>query len=214
MKRKFILGALALFMTTGFVNAQTQFGIKGGYNNSKIVTDKDGTTTKGVSGFNAGVVADIGITEMFSVRTGLDVQSKGAQLANNNVTGTLTANPLYLEVPVTFNVNFPLGAAVDLYAGAGPYVAMGVGGKLKSTGALWGYAKDSNEPIKWGSDNNSDLKRMDAGLNVGGGLKFNNRFGVHVQYGIGLVDISTDKSKAFFNKVNNRAFGVSGILYF
>jgi len=214
MIRRVIIGALALFVTVAAVNAQTQFGIKGGYNNSKFATDNDGTTTEGVSGFNAGLVADIGITEMFSIRTGLDVQSKGARLMNNNLTGKVTANPLYLELPVTFNVNFPLGVASSMYAGAGPYLGVGVGGKIKSTEALWGYAKDSDEPIEWGSDNNSDLKRLDAGLNVGGGVKFNNRFGVHVQYGFGLVDVSTDKTELFYNKINNRTFGASGIFYF
>ena len=157
MKKVFV-GAVALFVTIGAVSAQTtQFGIKGGYNNSKIITDKSGTTSKSVSGFNTGVVADIGITDMFSVRTGLDLQSKGAELMDNKITGKITANPLFLEIPVNLNVNFPLSNNVDMYAGAGPYVAFGVGGKLKSTGALFGYAKDYSESIKWGNDNNADL---------------------------------------------------------
>lgn len=213
MIRKVIIGALALFVTAGAVNAQTtQFGVKGGYNLSKITTDEDGTTSKGLSGFNAGLVADIGITEMFSVRTGLDLQSKGGVLSENNATGKLTANPLYLEIPATFNVNFPLGGNVKLYAGAGPYVAFGVGGKYKASGSFWGLV-DGEEAIKWGSDNDDHMKRVDGGVIVGGGLKFNDKFGIHTQYGIGLVN--TDPGSAQDSrKNNNRTFGVSGIVYF
>lgn len=210
MKRKLIVGAMALFMTLGYANAQTQFGIKGGYNNAKITTDESGTTTKGLSTFNAGLVADIGITDMFSVRTGLDLQGKGAKWSSS--LGTATVNPLYLELPVTFTVNFPVGANTALYAGAGPFVGVGVGGKLKTTGTFWGLA-DGSRNLKFGNENGDDLKKVDAGLNVAGGLKFNEKFGLHVQYGIGLVN-TAPKADADTRKNNTRTFGVSGIFYF
>lgn len=210
MIRKVIIGAIALFVTAGAVNAQTQFGIKGGYNNAKMTTDESGTTSKGLSTFNAGVVADIGITEMFSVRTGLDLQGKGTQW--DFAGGTAKFNPLYLELPVTFTVNFPMGAATKMYAGAGPFVGVGVGGKIKTEGTYLGIANGS-EPIKFGNENGDHLKRLDAGVNVAGGLKFNDKFGVHVQYGIGLVN-TAPTANADNRKNNTRTFGVSGIFYF
>lgn len=211
MIRKVVIGALALFVTAGAVNAQTtQFGIKGGYNSAAITTDEDGSKSKSLSTFNAGVVADIGITDMFSVRTGLDLQGKGTRW--DFAGGTAKLNPLYLELPVTFTANFPLGATTDLYAGAGPFVGVGVGGKLKTNGTVWGVA-DGDRSINFGNDNGDDLKRVDAGLNVAGGLKFNDQFGLHVQYGIGLVN-TAPKADADNRKYNTRTFGVSGIFYF
>ncbi len=211
MIRKVIIGALALFVTAGAVHAQTNFGIKGGYNSAKLTTDESGTTSKSISSFNAGLVADIGITEMFSVRTGLDVQGKGGKLMNNSF-GTYTENPVYLELPVTFTVNFPLGASTKLYAGAGPFVGVGVAGKAKLLDTPAGVA-DYDRNIEWGSDDNSDRRRVDAGLNVAGGLQFNNRFGIHTQYGIGLVNTIPGQN-ADSRKNNTRTFGVSGIIYF
>lgn len=218
MKRKFILGVLALFMTAGFVNAQTQFGVKGGLNLAKITDDTKAYTTKSLPTFNAGLVADIGITEMFSVRTGLDLQGKGVRWeskVDDKNYGQKDLKPLYLEVPVTFTVNFPLGGAAKLYAGAGPYVGVGIAGNSKFKTVINGSevsAFSEKSKIKWGNENDSELKRIDAGANVAGGLTFNNRFGVHVQYGIGLVNISPGTNNR--KKNNTRTFGVSGIFYF
>lgn len=213
MIKKVIIGALALVVTAGSVSAQTtQFGVKGGVNLAKI-TDSDGDVdAEALTSFNAGLVADIGITEMFSVRTGLELQGKGSKnswsvLGVETVTKT---TPLYLEIPATFTVNFPLGGNTKLYAGAGPYVAFGVGGKHTVT-TDGDEIYDDN--IEWGNDNDSHYKRVDGGLNVAGGVTFNNKFGIHTQYGIGLVNINSgteDDSRKF----NNRVFGLSGILYF
>ena len=210
MIRKVVIGAFALFVTAGAVNAQTQFGIKGGYHAAAMTTDESGTKSKSLSSFNAGVVADIGITEMFSVRTGLDLQGKGTQWGVAGGTGKL--NPLYLELPVTFTVNFPLGDATKLYAGAGPFVGVGVGGKFKTTGTFWGLA-DGERSLNFGNETGDDLKKVDGGVNVAGGLKFNEKFGLHVQYGIGLVN-TAPKADADNRKNNTRTFGVSGIFYF
>ena len=218
MIRKVIIGAFALFLTAATVNAQTtQFGVKGGLNIAKITNDEDGNTTKSLPSFNAGLVADVGITPMFSVRTGLDVQGKGARweskVNDENYVQT-DLRPIYLEIPATFTVNFPMGAGTKLYAGAGPYVGFGIAGNSNIKTVVNGDVVDAlsdKDKIEWGNENGK-LKRLDAGANVAGGVTFNNKFGLHLQYGIGLVDIDggNDNSK----KNNTRTFGVSGIIYF
>lgn len=219
MKRKLIIGALALLMTGGIVNAQTQFGVKAGFNGAQMTKADGAIKNEMLPSFNAGLVADIGITEMFSVRTGLDLQGKGYRAkSDNGALGTYDYkfSPLYLEIPVNFTVNFPVGANVKLYAGTGPYVAFGVGGKIKGSGTnvpiIGSFSND--KAIKFGSDNDAQLKRVDAGMNVVGGLTFNNRFGVNVQYGIGLVNTVPGETNSSNYKSQHRVLGVSGIFYF
>ena len=211
MMRKLITGMLFLTLSVGFVSAQTQFGIKGGYNASKLVAEKGGYTSKNLSSFNAGVVADIDLAPALTVRTGLEIAGKGGKYESN--VGNLEIKPLYLEVPFTLNVNLPISQAVKVYAGAGPYVGVGIGGKIKTSGTPLDIFND-NVDIKWGSDNKSHLKRVESGLNVGAGLKFNKRVGLHVQYELGLTDNATDFSKTAFGKMTGRNLGVSGIVYF
>ena len=207
-----MIGALALFVTAGAVNAQsTKFGVKGGLNLAGVTNNNGEISTDRMPTFHAGVVADLGITEMFSVRTGLDLQGKGYKYTM--LGKEYKSNPLYLEIPVNFTVNFPLGAATKLYAGAGPYVAFGVGGKYPQIDG-------SKENIKFTKDQTlttyipgREYKPLDAGANVVGGLTFNEKFGINLQYGIGLIN--TVPEGANDSKANKHGvFGVGGVFYF
>ncbi|OJU28673.1 MAG: hypothetical protein BGN92_01445 [Sphingobacteriales bacterium 41-5] len=215
MIRKVIIGALALFVTAGAVNAQTQFGIKGGFNAANMTNDNGSTTdTKRLPTFHAGVVADLGITEMFSVRTGLDLQSKGWKYTYGST--EYSSNPLYLELPVNFTVNFPVANSVKMYVGAGPYVAYGVGGKVKATSG----SSSVDDKINFTKEQTvaswipgREYKPLDAGANVIGGVTFNNKFGINLQYGLGMVNTVPESSND--NKANkHRVFGVGGVFYF
>lgn len=216
MIRKVIIGALALFVTAGAVHAQTNFGIKGGFNAARTSNANGDVTTEMLPSFHAGLVADIGITEMFSVRTGLDLQGKGRKYTylNNN---EYSENPLYVELPVNFTVNFPLGAT-KIYVGAGPYISAGVAGKVKET------LTNTSREITWGNDdpvNNPSgdrfsgmYKRFDAGANIIGGVTFNDRFGINLQYGMGLVNSIPGESTSSDYSRKHRVFGVGGVVYF
>ncbi|MCH5688316.1 PorT family protein [Niabella sp. W65] len=108
MKRKMIIGAVALLVTAGVANAQgfaeAKFGIKGGWNSANITNNKGGETddSKRLNTFNAGVVGAIPLGSTFEIRTGLDLQSKGTKVSWDNAAGKGFAktNPLYLELPV------------------------------------------------------------------------------------------------------------------
>jgi len=109
MKNKFIIGALALLLGAGAVQAQDfarpKFGIKAGWNNSNITNGREGNLddSKRLNSFNAGVVGVIPLGSTFEIRTGLDLQSKGTESSTSLVDGvksTYKVNPLYLELPV------------------------------------------------------------------------------------------------------------------
>ncbi len=226
MKMKFLTIAMVSLLVTGYVNAQTRFGVKGGFNLAGMTYNSSGNVDNknSLPTFHAGLAADFPITEMFSVKSGLELQSKGLKYENtiSGVHYKQTSNPLYLELPVNFAVNFPLGDKTKLYVGGGPYAAVGIAGKNKweySSGA--GTAKGSST-IQWGNDNpaagdpgsNGQYKRFDAGANVIGGLDFG-KFAIHTQYGLGLINTYPGSSNSGSDRNNrHRVFGVGGILYF
>ncbi|GAB3428179.1 porin family protein [Niabella aquatica] len=236
MKRTCILGALALLGIAGAAQAQgfadAKIGIKGGWNNSNITNGKEGNLddSKRLNSFNAGVVGAIPLGSTFEIRTGLDLQSKGTESSTaitNGVKTTYKVNPMYLELPVNVAVMLPFNERVKAYIGAGPYAALGIAGKLKTSVETNGTTTTSSRNIKWGNDNPLDsddrrgtvgsgqFKRFDFGANIIGGIDFG-KFGVHAQYGIGLTNTAPGGSNENNANKNNqhRVVGVSGVFYF
>ncbi len=97
---------------------------------------------------------------------------------------------LYTDVPVVIG---------NIYFGAGPYVGIGLSGKVKVTGTT------ESQDIKFGSD--GDFKRTDFGLNGIAGLEFKGGFLVGLNYDLGLTDIGNDGTSESATK--NRVFGLS-----
>ncbi|MFV0606429.1 MAG: outer membrane beta-barrel protein [Niabella sp.] len=226
MIRKVIIGAFVMVATVGAVNAQTKVGFKGGYNLAKITYNNNGDVTDkaGLSTFNAGLAVDATIADIFSIRTGLELQGKGSKYTATSSLGTYehTVNPLYIELPLNFTVNIPMGGNSKIFVGAGPYAAVGITGKDKWT-ATTGVSETKGErTIDWGNDNpvsgdngdQGDFKRFDAGANVIGGIDLG-KFAVQAQYGIGLLNNLPGGENSTDNRNNqHRVFGISGILYF
>lgn len=107
-----------------------------------------------------------------------------------------------------------MGGATKLYVGAGPYIAVGVGGKVKATSG----STTLDDKIEFTKDKTIALpfqqyKPVDAGANIIGGVTFNDKFGINLQYGIGLVNTTPEAASS--NKANkHRVLGVGGIFYF
>ncbi|MCH5597242.1 outer membrane beta-barrel protein [Niabella ginsengisoli] len=187
--------------------------------------------SKSLNSFNAGVIGAIPLGSTFEIRTGLDFQSKGTESENSDGTITNKVNPMYLELPVNVAVMLPLNEKMKAYIGAGPYAALGLGGKLKTTTTVDGQTNTTSRNINWGNDNpadpnenstglqgtvgSGDFKRFDFGANIIAGLDFG-KFGVHAQYGIGLTNTNPGRSNEDNANKNNqhRAIGVSGVFYF
>src|SRR5690606_5404269 len=106
----------------------------------------------------------------------------------------ITFNPQYLEIPVNLVFKTPTGNA-KFFAGAGPYVAMGVGGRFKGTGLF-----EFDEKIKYSDDDplTSEeegagafrVKRFDYGLNGTIGIEASNLV-ISANYGLGLAKLQS-----------------------
>lgn len=206
-------------------SAQTspvKFGVKAGVTFPKFSvsgTESEGETFKTNTSFYVGGTVDFPISEMFSVQPGLSLIGKGGKQdytesgslngAAYNVSVTSKRSLMYVELPVNFVANFAVGDG-KVFVGAGPYYALAVSGKDKdeSKGSVGGASssESSESDVKFGSNNDADMKRGDFGVNFLAGYQLSNGFNIHAGYGLGLSDISNSDSNSF--KATNKVFSV------
>jgi hypothetical protein len=163
--------------------------------------------------FHIGGVVDLPLTEALSVEGSLLFSLKGVRSVEESgeFTYILNGNLFYFNLPVVIKYTHDLGN-IRLYGLAGPYMALGIGGKYKDIVEYDGDRDTDTEAVEWGNDSeNDDLKRPDAGLHIGAGV----RLGViqaGLFYELGLANISSYTGNGY--KIKNRAFGITGSYYF
>jgi hypothetical protein len=240
MKKHFVAMATIAAAIMGSAKAQDLNGpvkanpnpggiyIRGGYNLANISINNNGDVndSKGLSTFHAGFIADIPVADILSVQTGLLLNGQGSKAynyADNSNTSSnyvkYRFNPLYLQLPVSLALKFPISENARLFVAAGPYAEMGIGGKATTEVNVAGNTSSSSSNIKFDNDNpttsdeegaNYDhLKRFDYGLNFGGGLEID-RFIIGVNYGLGLskINSTSDNNSNDNNKYRTWSFGV------
>ena len=119
---------------------------------------------------------------VFYVQTGLYLQNKGYKEKEGDY--ELTANPMYLEIPVLASYRYNFSDAAQLQINVGPYFAYGVGGKIKET--------DEGDEDKWDcfGDKGADWKRFDCGLQIGAGLTIAKNYYIGAAYEFGFSNIA------------------------
>ncbi len=194
----------------------SNFGLKGGLNLSNmLIKDDDETYSddfKMKPGFHVGAMAEFPLSEIFSFETGLFLSTKGYKISEEETLMGETlkmetkANLLYLDIPLTAKATFDLGGA-KIYGVFGPYVGMGLSGKGKEEVTYDGETETEEEDVEWGSDKEKDdLKRLDFGLTMGGGVEINS-IQIGLTYALGLANISSYTD--YGTKINNRVLGLS-----
>lgn len=177
------------------LHAQT-FGVRGGLSMANMLEkDEDGTYSGDYQmnpGFHAGVSLDFPILEMVSFETGLLLNTKGFKITEeeDGVDVTAKANLYYADIPLTLKVSGEVSEGVKLFVLAGPYVGIGLSGKVTAEGSAEGFNVSVDEDINWGSGEEDDLKRLDYGITAGAGLEL---MGIKVglSYDFGLANVSS-----------------------
>jgi hypothetical protein len=229
--KKIILSAGAFCLLTLTAMAQVKrsenrggFMVKAGVNFANVSVTDNGRVDDAhmLTSFHAGVGADLALSEGLSLQPALLLTGKGSKTQYGQSTSATywkaTSNPLYVELPVNVVGKIPLTEYTRIYVGAGPYVAMGVGGKNKVEGKTLGIASSSERDIVYSNDNpfthveeNSGygkLKRFDYGLNALAGLDFN-KFAIGANYGYGLAKINSNTANNANDKGKHRVFSLS-----
>ena len=150
---------LGMFALAGF--SQVKWDAKFGMNFSNMTKFED---TKALPGFQLGVGMDYGFSENWSLQSGLMISSKGYKVKEGEYKET--TRPIYLDIPILAAYKFNISDNTKFVINAGPYLAIGLGGKYKVDGI------DESEKI-FGDDG---WKRFDLGIQYGIGLELSDRY--------------------------------------
>lgn len=191
---KTILATALAFISINVITAQNNdkkdnststagFGIKGGVNFSNMYTE-DVDDENMLTGFNAGIFAEMPLTESISLRPELNFTTKGSELKYNNAlfsgAGKFSLN--YVELPVLLQAKF--GNTFSIHFG--PYAAYLVDAKIKNQTSTGTFDFENNI-------NEDDLNRFEAGVAAGVGLDFDN-FGIGARYNYGLTTVGKEQT--------------------
>lgn len=217
MKRiSILLIAITAFLLQ--VKAQKLY-VQGGLNLANITKTTDGRTEDNniLASFNVGFMGQLEVAPAFAIESGLLLTGRGSKAetyfngGNDYVKSRF--NPLYLEMPLNAVVKIPLGTPGNggIFFNAGPYAAIGIGGKSKRETRFLGTNSSSTSSIEFSNDDPftseqddaayDKLKRFDFGLNFGGGIEFKHIM-FKVNYGLGLTKINSTESNNNANDKN------------
>jgi len=189
--KKLILST-ALFITgLALVNAQSdskdvQLGIKGGLNSSTISGDDLGDLDSRTS-FNAGLVAEIPLTERLSFQPEVLYSGQGfdvREIDQDNIVDTdenIEYQLDYIQVPLLLKAYIVKGLSVE----AGPQFGFKIHEEFD-------YQPNSDGgDIEIDSDD-SYVKDFDTSIALGAAYKFDNGFFLSGRYNLGVTDIFED----------------------
>lgn len=186
------LCALTLFISASFGmlhaqdnNVNTEFGVKGGFNMSNLISDGDNEPNDEniLYGFNAGVYATLPISDFVAIQPEILFTTKGSELEYDNAfaSGNAKFRLNYIEVPLLVRVNITKNFNVH----AGGYASYLVSSKVTGDGTF-----DFNEDI-----DTDDLNKFDAGVSAGVGVDFN-PISIGLRYNYGLTTVGKERTVA------------------
>jgi hypothetical protein len=160
---KIVIVIAALFVVST-VQAQFRFGVKGGYNVSKVKFNREVFRADNINGFHIGPTVEV-------MDGWMDVAVLYSQRGFKSDKSTVRNS--YLDIPVNMKLKLSL-PLVSPYLAAGPYISLRVAGDK-----LWSVS-DKVEQIK--------AKNFGAGLNFAAGAEIFNLLQLSVTYSLGLTD--------------------------
>jgi hypothetical protein len=217
MKKIFLLIILAAAMQPLFAQS-VKFGIKAGLNESTADLGKIQSTVSSLSGFNAGVFADVEFGKL-TIEPAIFYTTKGYNtktviMSNQPVqnpdpypfkaTGKVAYN--YLEVPINALYDIPVGP-MKIFIGGGPYLGIALSGTRNGTTTVGGVTTvmPANN-ITFGSGTN-DFSRTDFGINALAGITLKNGLLFSFDYGYGLTNTINRNNSQIKNRVLSLSVG-------
>jgi len=209
---KLALTILLLCIAQANLFAQN-FGIKAGVNfsNAKITMGNTIMSEDFLwnTGFHIGPIVDFPVSKSFSVETGAIFNTKGYH--TNSQTSFLgislgaksKTSLTYIDIPITAKLSYPVGN-LTVFLNAGPYLGIGISGKTTVEANVSTISGSDEYEVVWGNDDDSDLKRIDYGLSLGAGVRFNS-IEIGASYGLGLANLATSEDA----KMNHQVIGIS-----
>lgn len=227
MKKKAIIlctTLLSLFAINSQAQKKSSAIIRGGVNFANVSVNNDGDVddAKNLTSWQVGVIGDFYLAPILYLQPGVIFSGKGTKTQVGEEGDAnwwkASSNPMYIEVPVNLVFKTP-GKSIRFFAGAGPYLGIGVAGKHKIEGAIGGVAFESKDNIEFSDDDPTTfdveegagfgiLKRFDYGLNGLIGIETSNMvIGAH--YGLGLAKLQSGADSDEDRNNKHRVFSVT-----
>lgn len=172
--------------------------------------------------FHAGVLFDYVLTKdrhkELSIEPGLIFDAKGykQELSLSESQSQLDIqfenmlSAYYIDIPVYFKYAKKLRSRDKIYAGVGPYVGVGLFGKVETSYSGDAVGDESSESIKWGSDaTEHDLKRLDYGVSAKVGYYSYGGLNISASYDLGLPNVAAAENPEFKHRVMRLSIGYS-----
>jgi hypothetical protein len=227
MKMKFV-ALLTTVVGCSFFSAQAQSSgqLRAGVNLANVSVTDNGRVddAKTLTSFQVGFLGDVPLApHVLSLQTGVLFTGKGSKVQSGDPSSSTyyraSSNPYYIEVPLNLVVKAPIGGGSSFFFGAGPYGAIGVGGKNKVEGKNLGLAFSSEDKIEFSNDDPTTLdyeegagfgimKRFDYGLNGTAGIEGKSVV-LGVNYGYGLAKLQSGSHSSGDDKNKHRVLSVS-----
>ncbi len=171
--------AIALLGVTA-VQAQVNFGVKGGLNITNMSLDSEMFKTSNRVGFFAGPIIKVGLPI-----TGLGFDVAGLYDQRDVKVNDETITQKSIVVPANLRLSFGMGESAGIYLAAGPQISFNIGDDEYT----WKDTKTSFE----NAENTFQLKKSIFSVNVGGGVNFGH-FEIGVTYNIGVSNTADVKN--------------------
>lgn len=220
MKMRHLTLAAILIAATYASQAQ-KLQVRGGVNLANVSVNDNGRVNESnqLTSFQVGLVADVPlIKSVLSLQPGVLYTGKGAKVENGtegqNGYFRQSFNPRYIEVPLNLIVKLPFAKQTGLFVGAGPYAAVGVGGKTKTDGRLLGANYSFERKITFSDDDPTTfdqeegtglgvVRRFDYGVNAMAGFETKSLV-LSANYGLGLAKLQSGTSSGEDNNNKHR----------
>lgn len=191
---KKVLLTIAIVAAGFTANAQeVSFGAKAGLNIANI-SGEDVENNDARTSFHIGAVAEIEISDKFSIQPELVYSAQGANTEESGVDVTMALD--YLNVPVMAKYYVAEGFSLE----AGPQIGFLMSAKMKAEVGGQSASVDVKD----------NFNVIDFGLNFGAGYKLENGLNFGARYNLGLSNILKDEElNSNTNSVKNGVFQVS-----
>lgn len=183
-----ILASFSLFAQRQLADPTVGLGIRAGFSFTNYALSGSGAQGLSASGRNTyygTLLANIHLYKILYVQPSVSLLEKGAKVSD--LAGVVREYaPLHVEAPINLVVFLPF-AKGKVFAGAGPYWAFPVGGKLQTTNL-------NDVDLKFGPEINDHLKTTDFGFNFLLGYQIKAGLSINGGYGMGIKDVQPNKS--------------------
>jgi len=175
-----------------------------------------------LTSFHVGIVGDFPIGPTVAFQPGILYTGKGSKVESGDPNGAnyfkQTTNPFYFEVPANFVFKFPFATESHAFIGAGPYLGIGVSGKVTTEGKAFNIAFNSEKSVVFSDDDPTTfnqeegtglgvMKRFDYGVNGTAGIAGKSLV-LGVNYGLGLAKLQSGTTNSEDNNNKHRVFSV------